>query len=74
MEADRVTYEVAQWADRTPSSFTRQDRSKSRTLSEFDPRGGRELFFYYGAHLGSGVGTAAAWRSPSAQAGHLPHG
>jgi len=21
--------------------------------------GGRELFFYYGAHLGSGVGTAA---------------
>ena len=26
---------------------------------EFDPRGGRELFFYYGAHLGSGVGTAA---------------
>jgi thiamine pyrophosphate-dependent acetolactate synthase large subunit-like protein len=25
----------------------------------FDPNGGRELFFYYGAHLGSGVGTAA---------------
>ncbi|MEP7069207.1 MAG: thiamine pyrophosphate-dependent enzyme, partial [Usitatibacter sp.] len=25
----------------------------------FDPRGGRELFYYYGAHLGSGVGTAA---------------
>ena len=25
----------------------------------FNPIGGRELFFYYGAHLGSGVGTAA---------------
>ena len=24
-----------------------------------NPLGGRELFFYYGAHLGSGVGTAA---------------
>ena len=26
---------------------------------EFNPVGGRELFFYYGGHLGSGVGTAA---------------
>ena len=26
---------------------------------DFNPIGGRELFFYYGAHLGSGVGTAA---------------
>src|SRR6516225_4072172 len=26
---------------------------------DFNPLGGRELFFYYGAHLGSGVGTAA---------------
>jgi Thiamine pyrophosphate-requiring enzymes [acetolactate synthase, pyruvate dehydrogenase (cytochrome), glyoxylate carboligase, phosphonopyruvate decarboxylase] len=26
---------------------------------DFDPNGGRELFYYYGAHLGSGVGTAA---------------
>jgi thiamine pyrophosphate-dependent acetolactate synthase large subunit-like protein len=26
---------------------------------DFNPMGGRELFFYYGAHLGSGVGTAA---------------
>jgi thiamine pyrophosphate-dependent acetolactate synthase large subunit-like protein len=25
----------------------------------FNPVGGRELFFYYGGHLGSGVGTAA---------------
>src|SRR5206468_346206 len=25
----------------------------------FNPLGGRELFFYYGAHLGSGVGTSA---------------
>ena len=26
---------------------------------DFDPDGGRELFYYYGSHLGSGVGTAA---------------
>jgi thiamine pyrophosphate-dependent acetolactate synthase large subunit-like protein len=26
---------------------------------DFNPIGGRELFYYYGAHLGSGVGTAA---------------
>jgi thiamine pyrophosphate-dependent acetolactate synthase large subunit-like protein len=26
---------------------------------DFNPEGGRELFYYYGAHLGSGVGTAA---------------
>jgi thiamine pyrophosphate-dependent acetolactate synthase large subunit-like protein len=26
---------------------------------DFNPISGRELFFYYGAHLGSGVGTAA---------------
>src|SRR5258707_11199526 len=26
---------------------------------DFNPVGGRELFFYYGGHLGSGVGTSA---------------
>ena len=26
---------------------------------DFNPIGGRELFFYYGGHLGSGVGTSA---------------
>ena len=26
---------------------------------EFNPLGGREMFFYYGGHLGAGVGTAA---------------
>ncbi len=26
---------------------------------DFNPNGGRELFYYYGCHLGSGVGTAA---------------
>jgi thiamine pyrophosphate-dependent acetolactate synthase large subunit-like protein len=26
---------------------------------DFNPIGGRELFYYYGSHLGSGIGTAA---------------
>ena len=42
----------------TPSSCTRRARW-SCTASTSTRIGGRELFFYYGAHLGSGVGTAA---------------
>ena len=42
----------------TPSSCTRPARSRC-TPSTSIRCGGRELFFYYGAHLGSGVGTAA---------------
>jgi thiamine pyrophosphate-dependent acetolactate synthase large subunit-like protein len=58
MIADRVTWEVAQFAD--PDAIIVHEAG-SVTLHGFDfnPEGGRELFFYYGAHLGSGVGTAA---------------
>ena len=59
MEADRVTYEVAQWADRDAIVVHEAGSVEIQHSFEFDPRGGRELFFYYGAHLGSGVGTAA---------------
>lgn len=59
LEADRVTYEVAQWADKDAIVVHEAGSVEIAHSFEFDPRGGRELFFYYGAHLGSGVGTAA---------------
>ena len=58
MLADRVTREVAQFADRD-AIIVHEAGSVALHGFEFNPEGGRELFFYYGAHLGSGVGTAA---------------
>jgi acetolactate synthase-1/2/3 large subunit len=58
MLADRVTWEVAQFADRD-AIVVHEAGSVTLHGFDFDPQGGRELFFYYGAHLGSGVGTAA---------------
>jgi len=56
--SDRVTFEVARFAD--PNAIVIHEAG-SVALHHFDfnPVGGRELFFYYGSHLGSGVGTAA---------------
>src|SRR5258706_12971037 len=59
LEADRVTYELAQWADKDAIVVHEGGSLEIAHSFEFDPRGGRELFFYYGAHLGSGTGTAA---------------
>jgi thiamine pyrophosphate-dependent acetolactate synthase large subunit-like protein len=58
MLADRVTWEVAQFADRD-AIIVHEAGSVTPHGFDFDPVGGRELFYYYGAHLGSGVGTAA---------------
>jgi thiamine pyrophosphate-dependent acetolactate synthase large subunit-like protein len=58
MLADRVTAEVAQFADRD-AIIVHEAGSVNLHGFDFNPEGGRELFFYYGAHLGSGVGTAA---------------
>src|SRR5438105_9753537 len=58
MLADRVTREIAQFADKD-AIIVHEAGSVVLHGMEFDPNGGRELFFYYGAHLGSGVGTAA---------------
>jgi thiamine pyrophosphate-dependent acetolactate synthase large subunit-like protein len=58
MIADRVTAEVAQFAD-PDAIIVHEAGSVSLHGFGFNPDGGRELFFYYGAHLGSGVGTAA---------------
>jgi acetolactate synthase-1/2/3 large subunit len=58
MIADRVTAEIAQFAD-GDAIIVHEAGSVNLHGFDFDPTGGRELFFYYGAHLGSGVGTAA---------------
>jgi thiamine pyrophosphate-dependent acetolactate synthase large subunit-like protein len=58
MLADRVTWEVAQFADKD-AIIVHEAGSVVLHGFDFNPIGGRELFFYYGAHLGSGVGTAA---------------
>ena len=56
--ADRVTWEIANFAD--PDAIIVHEAGSVNLHSfDFNPLGGRELFFYYGAHLGSGVGTAA---------------
>ena len=56
--ADRLTWEVAQFAD-PDAIIVHEAGSVSMHSFGFNPMGGRELFFYYGAHLGSGTGTAA---------------
>jgi thiamine pyrophosphate-dependent acetolactate synthase large subunit-like protein len=58
MIADRLTWEIAQFADKD-AIIVHEAGSVNLHSFGFDPLGGRELFFYYGAHLGSGVGTAA---------------
>jgi thiamine pyrophosphate-dependent acetolactate synthase large subunit-like protein len=58
MLADRVTAEIAQFADRD-AIIVHEAGSVALHGFDFNPDGGRELFYYYGAHLGSGVGTAA---------------
>jgi benzoylformate decarboxylase len=57
--ADRLTYEIARWADRDAIVVHEAGSVELGHSFEFNPLGGRELFFYYGAHLGSGVGVAA---------------
>ncbi len=59
LQADRLTYEVARWADKDAIIVHEAGSVDIGPFFEFDPRGGREMFFYYGGHLGSGVGKAA---------------
>jgi thiamine pyrophosphate-dependent acetolactate synthase large subunit-like protein len=56
--ADRVTYEIAKFAD-ADAIIVNEAGSVAMHSFDFNPMGGRELFYYYGSHLGSGVGTAA---------------
>src|SRR6266700_2949355 len=56
--SDRVTYEIAKFAD-PDAIIVNEAGSVAMHSFDFNPNGGRELFYYYGSHLGSGVGTAA---------------
>ena len=56
--ADRVTWEVAQFAD-PDAIIVNEAGSVAMHSFNFNPQGGRELFYYYGGHLGSGVGASA---------------
>jgi benzoylformate decarboxylase len=56
--ADRVTYEIARFAD-PDAIIVNEAGSVVMHSFDFNPLGGRELIYYYGSHLGSGVGTAA---------------
>ena len=57
--SDRVTFEVSEFADKD-AIIVDDAGSIGRSHSfVYDPINGRERFFYYGAHLGTGVGTAA---------------
>jgi thiamine pyrophosphate-dependent acetolactate synthase large subunit-like protein len=59
MLSDRVTYEIAAFADKD-AIIVDDAGSIGRSHSlVYDPINGRERFFYFGAHLGTGVGTAA---------------
>jgi thiamine pyrophosphate-dependent acetolactate synthase large subunit-like protein len=56
--ADRVTHEIAKFAE-PDAIIVNEAGSVAMHSFDFNPIGGRELFYYYGSHLGSGVGTAA---------------
>ena len=58
MTSDRVTHEVSKYAEKD-AIIVHEAGAIGLHGFDFNPLGGRELFFYYGAHLGSGVGTAA---------------
>jgi thiamine pyrophosphate-dependent acetolactate synthase large subunit-like protein len=58
LAADRLTWEIGNFAD-PDAIIVHEAGSVALHNFDFNPLGGRELFFYYGAHLGSGVGTAA---------------
>jgi len=57
--SDRLTYEVAQFADKNAIIVDEAGSIGGKHTFGFNPLGGRELFYFYGAHLGSGVGVAA---------------
>lgn len=56
--ADRVTYEVAQYADKD-AIIVDESGSTSMHSFDFNPIGGRELFYFYAGYLGCGVGMSA---------------
>ena len=57
--SERVTYEVAQFADQNAIIVDESGTVGGRQFFDFNPLGGLEHFNFYGGHLGSAVGRAA---------------
>jgi thiamine pyrophosphate-dependent acetolactate synthase large subunit-like protein len=58
MISDRVTYEIAQFADKD-ACFVDESSVGGKHFLDFNPLGGREWFHRYAGHLGGATGKAA---------------
>ena len=57
--ADRLTYEIAQFADQDAIIVDESGGTGGKQFFEFNPMGGREHFAFYAGHLGGATGKAA---------------
>ena len=57
--ADRLTYEIAQFADKDAIIVDESGGTGGKQFFEFNPMGGREHFAFYAGHLGGATGKAA---------------
>ncbi len=57
--SDRLTYEIAQFADQDAIIVDESGGTGGKQFFEFNPMGGREHIAYYAAHLGGATGKAA---------------
>lgn len=59
MLSDRLTYEIAQFADRDAIIVDESGGTGGKQFFEFNPMGGREHIAFYAGHLGGATGKAA---------------
>jgi benzoylformate decarboxylase len=59
MLSDRLTYEIAQFADKDAIIVDESGGTGGKQFFEFNPMGGREHFSFYAGHLGGATGKAA---------------
>ena len=57
--SDRLTYEIAQFADRDAIIVDESGGTGGKQFFEFNPMGGREHIAFYAGHLGGATGKAA---------------
>ena len=57
--SERVTYEVAQFADKDAIIVDEAGSVGGKQFFDFNPMGGMEHFYFYAGHLGGAVGKAA---------------
>jgi thiamine pyrophosphate-dependent acetolactate synthase large subunit-like protein len=59
MLSDRLTYEIAQFADKDAIIVDESGGTGGKQFFEFNPMGGREHIAFYAGHLGGATGKAA---------------